>query len=82
MKPIMISLAAAVALAGAAFAQGDASAIDANGDGMMSMEEMQAAYPDLTEETFNAIDANGDGSIDADELSAAIEAGTLPASDG
>ena len=42
---------------------------------------MQAAFPDLTEETFTAIDANGDGMIDPDELKAAQEAGVLP-SDG
>ena len=56
-----------------------AEVTDMDGDGMYSMEELQAAYPDLTEETFAQIDANADGMVDADELAAAETAGTLVA---
>ena len=51
---------------------------DVDGDGMVSMEEFTAAYPDLTEETFAIADTNADGALDADEIAAAAEAGILP----
>ncbi|MEZ5715651.1 MAG: EF-hand domain-containing protein [Paracoccaceae bacterium] len=50
---------------------------DSDGNGTYSMEEMAAAYPDLTEEQFAQIDANADGEVDADELAAAVAAGTI-----
>lgn len=65
------------ALATAAFA--DMSSVDANADGMVSMEEAQAAYPEMTAEQFSEIDSNGDGAIDDSEMTAAIDAGLLPA---
>jgi len=40
-----------------------AAEMDTNGDGMLSVEEVQAAYPDVTGGTFIAIDANGDGRL-------------------
>jgi hypothetical protein len=46
---------------------------DTDGDGSYSMEEMIAAYPDLTEEQFADIDSNEDGVIDPAELEEAIE---------
>ena len=52
---------------------------DVDGDGMVTMEEFAAAYPDLTEDVFTAADANADGMLDADEIAAATEAGVLPA---
>jgi len=76
MKKILIAAAAAslAGLAGAAVAQ---EVTDADGNGTFSMEELMAAYPNLTAETFATIDANGDGAVDQDELKAAQEAGTL-----
>lgn len=56
--------------------------LDSSGDGMVSMDEVMAVYPDVAAETFNAADTNADGMLDADELAAAQEAGLLPASDG
>lgn len=73
MKKVILAIAA-LGFAGAAIAQDVA---DTDGDGVYSMDEMMATYPDLTEEVFTMVDANGDGSIDADELAAAQEAGTL-----
>lgn len=75
MKKIVLALAT-LGFTGPALAQ-DMTVEDANGDGVYSMEELQAAYPDLTEDQFKLIDANADGSVDADELAAAQEAGTL-----
>ena len=57
-------------------------AIDTNGDGMYSIVEMQAAFPELTDETFIAIDANADGLIDMEEMALAVEAEVLPMTDG
>lgn len=51
---------------------------DVDGDGMVTMEEFAAAYPDLTEDTFVMADTNADGALDADEIAAAAEAGILP----
>ena len=52
---------------------------DTDGDGVYSMEELKAAYPEITEDVFNEADQNGDGMIDAEELAAAEAAGLLTA---
>ena len=63
------------ATATAAFAEVE----DTDGNGTYSIEEIQAAYPDVTEDTFAIVDVNGDGAVDADELAAAENAGLLKA---
>lgn len=55
---------------------------DADGDGVVTMEEAKAILPTLSDAEFTAMDANGDGVLDADELTAAQEAGQLPAQQG
>ena len=52
---------------------------DTDGNGTYSMEELKAAYPDVTEDTFAIVDVNGDGAVDSDELAAAENAGLLKA---
>jgi len=52
--------------------------LDANGDGMLSVSEVQAAYPDISAETFSEVDTNGDGALDDSELIAGQEQGLLP----
>lgn len=52
--------------------------IDANEDGFLSLAEIQAVYPDVTETDFTEADANGDGLLDEEELAAAREAGLIP----
>ncbi|SLN09756.1 EF hand [Roseovarius gaetbuli] len=67
------------ALANAAIAMGEAMAeLDANGDGMLSVSEVQAAYPDISAETFSEVDTNSDGALDEAELIAGQEQGLLP----
>ncbi len=67
------------ALANSAIAMGEAVAeLDANGDGMLSVSEVQAAYPDISAETFSAVDTNSDGALDGAELTAGQEQGLLP----
>ncbi len=80
MKTLALTLALGLTTTGMALAQG-LSDMDADGTGNLSLPELQAVSPALTEEGFTAIDANGDGAVDEAELAAAVEAGTLK-SDG
>lgn len=76
MNTKAFAFAALVAIPGAAFAQ---DAADADGDGMITMEELTAAYPDVaTEDLFTTLDVDGSGALDATELAAAQESGLLP----
>jgi len=79
MKRFIPALTMATALLAApAFAQVAASDIpDVDGNGLWSLEELQAAYPEMTEETFALIDTSGDGQVDLAEYDAAIAAGLL-----
>ncbi|MCV3272371.1 hypothetical protein MUB52_13115 [Roseobacter sp. WL0113] len=60
----------------AAFAQ---LAADANGDGVLTIDEVQAVYPDISAESFTTMDLNADGALDEAEVQAAQEAGLMPA---
>ena len=77
MKKFVLALGAMAAVASAANAQ--TVVTDTEGNGTYSIEEMTAAYPDMTPELFAEIDANADGAVDADELAAAQEAGKVAA---
>ncbi|MBB5517594.1 EF-hand domain-containing protein [Amphiplicatus metriothermophilus] len=58
-------------LAGAAHAQGtDFPALDRDGSGGLSLQEVQAAIPDATEEDFAKYDADGSGELSEAEFSA------------
>lgn len=62
-----------------AYAMGAGAAdLDANGDGLLSVTEVQAVYPDVTAEQFSAMDLNADGALDDAEVQAATEAGVMP----
>jgi hypothetical protein len=52
---------------------------DTDGNGVYSIEEMTAAYPDMDAALFGQIDVDGSGAIDADELQAAREGGLISA---
>lgn len=75
------TFALALSLPVMAFA-GEFSAMDADGDGYVTMSEFQQVIPDATAETFTTADANSDGALSAEEVAAAVDAGVLPASDG
>jgi hypothetical protein len=45
----------------------DFVALDTNADGMLSLEEAQVAWPDLTQEEFTAADIDHNGSLSEDE---------------
>ena len=70
-----------IAVPGAALAA-DYVAADGNGDGMLSLEEVQAILPEISTDTFIAVDADGDGLLNQDELAVAQTEGLMPASDG
>ncbi|QGX98122.1 EF-hand domain-containing protein [Roseovarius faecimaris] len=60
-----------------------ASEIDTNGDGMMTIDEVQAVFPDVSAEAFAEADTNDDGALDDAEMVAGQEQGLLPvAADG
>jgi hypothetical protein len=79
MTKFITTILGAAALATSAFAAGGVTSLDANGDGLVSVDELQTAHPDVTAEQFSQIDGNGDGAVDDAELSAAQDAGLLPA---
>ena len=74
MRLFGITIACAM-LAGAVWAQ--TMVEDTDGDGVYSMDEMRAAYPDVSDDVLVQIDVNEDGAIDDDELAAAIAVGVL-----
>lgn len=77
MKTIVFQAATIIALTATAVSA--QSAMDTDGDGLLSYNELLAAHPEMTEESFVSIDTNADGAVDADELQAGVEAGLLPA---
>lgn len=58
-----------------------AAEVDANGDGMLTIDEVQAVFPDISMDTFNAMDINADGALDTEEVASAQEAGIMPLTD-
>lgn len=56
-----------------------ASEVDANGDGLMTIDEVQAVFPDVTADAFAEADANDDGALDDAEMVAGQEQGLIPA---
>ncbi|KIC43874.1 hypothetical protein RA28_17825 [Ruegeria sp. ANG-S4] len=59
-----------------------AQSMDADGDGVLTLEEVQAVAPTVDSETFTVMDTNGDGTLDQDEVQVAQDAGVLPPSNG
>lgn len=76
MNSLRISgLVAAITLGSIATAQDMPE--DTDGDGVYSMAELKAAFPDLSEEGFVSIDANGDGVVDGAELAEGMASGAF-----
>ncbi|SHJ23311.1 EF hand [Shimia gijangensis] len=55
-----------------------AADLDANGDGVMTIEEVQVMFPDVTAEAFSAMDTDSDGVLSTDEVLAGQDAGLMP----
>lgn len=75
MKTILLSATMIAGLAAAAWA---ATEVDANGDGVLTLDEVNAAFPDIQADAFSTMDVNADGVLDSTEVAAAQEAGLLP----
>lgn len=80
-KIASLTFVAALAIPALAAAQ-VASELDVNGDGVLTIDEVQASYPEMSTDSFSAIDLNADGALDAEEVAAAQEAGLMPANKG
>jgi hypothetical protein len=65
--------------AGGAFAatEADWANVDTDGDGQVSLQDMQAVYPDTTPEIFRDYDANKNGSLDREEFLLSMPASEL-----
>ncbi len=77
MKPQTLVAISALVFGLPALATAQSSA-DANGDGVLTIEEVQAVLPDVDADGFSAMDTNGDGALDEAEIAVAQEAGLLP----
>lgn len=79
-KYMLTTLATLLGLSGATLAMSAAATeIDADGDGILSIAEVQAVYPEVTAAQFSEMDLNADGALDDAEVQAAQAAGTMPA---
>ncbi|WP_193555880.1 EF-hand domain-containing protein [Marimonas lutisalis] len=76
MKTIYPTIAALTVILTPALAM-SATEVDANGDGMLTIEEVQAVYPEVTADSFSAMDTSGDGALDDEEVKAAQAAGLM-----
>lgn len=65
--------------AGAAFANTGTLPVveDLDASGNFSLTELQAVWPELTDQGFAAIDANADGAVDQAELQTAFDNGVV-----
>lgn len=76
-RPVIgAGLAAGALLAAVLMAEG--APIDGDGDGIVTLAELQAVMPEIPEEVFVAMDADGSGGLDEIEVARAVEMGLLP----
>ena len=71
------ALLASTLIAAPAFADSIPVEMDADGNGSLSLSEMQVAFPTMSAEVFGLIDVNSDGEADDAEVTAAVDAGYL-----
>ena len=77
-KYATLTVLAALTFPALATAQ-SAAEMDTNGDGVLTIDEVQATYPEITSDMFAAMDLNAYGALDGNEVVAAQEAGLMPA---
>ncbi|MDK3072490.1 hypothetical protein QO034_05135 [Sedimentitalea sp. JM2-8] len=77
MLPKTLTFLSSIGLALPALAMA-ATELDTNGDGLLTLDEVQVVLPDTTAESFTAMDANSDGALDVEEVGMAQDAGLLP----
>ncbi|HEU00255.1 hypothetical protein LCGC14_1907440 [marine sediment metagenome] len=76
MKKTAFAIAATVSALGFATAA-LAHEMDTDEDGLYSLTELRAEYPDLTDVDYAGLDTNSDGAVDGEELAAAQADGRL-----
>ncbi len=76
------SFVVVMAFSAPSLALADVGPLDTNADGVLTIDEVQAVYPDITVDSFSAMDVNADGTLDLDEVAAAQEAGMMPPTQG
>lgn len=76
MSKTLIAFALTLGLSVVA-AQAQTTVSDTDGNGVFSIEELTAAYPDMNAGLFGQMDVDGSGAVDADELQAAREGGLI-----
>ena len=64
---LLIASLAALGFAGAA-AAAEFSEVDADANGLASLEEIQAIAPDVTQADFDSYDSDADGALNEDEF--------------
>lgn len=65
----LLAIVTAAGLAAPAFAQmADFATVDADQSGTVTLEELQVAMPDVTQEQFTAADADGSGDLSQEEF--------------
>ncbi|MEL7012692.1 MAG: EF-hand domain-containing protein [Pseudomonadota bacterium] len=77
MTILKVTGLAAVLLVPTALMAGE-QALDADGDGAVTMSEFNNAMPEAGVSVFAEIDADANGVLDAEELALAIDSGVLP----
>ncbi|RFP89413.1 EF-hand domain-containing protein [Rhodobacteraceae bacterium 63075] len=55
--------------------------VDADGNGVLSFDEVRAVWPDITPEVFAVMDSDADGVLTDEEVEAAQDAGMLQLSE-
>ncbi|WP_317054866.1 EF-hand domain-containing protein [Roseovarius rhodophyticola] len=73
-----VSTGALLAMLTATSAFALSAEIDTDGDGMASLTEIQAFYPEVTEELFGEMDTDGDGYVNDEEFLVAVGAELIP----
>ncbi len=66
-KTLLITAAAALGVAGGALAA-EFSEVDTDSNGQLSLEEVQAVAPNVTEDEFSSYDGNADGALNENEF--------------
>ena len=76
MSRVSVGALLAVLMATSALAM--PAEIDTDGDGVASLAEIQAFYPEVSDELFVEIDVDGDGYVNDEEFLAAVGAELIP----
>lgn len=75
-KTLTLTLILFATLAGPGAAQ---DSVDINGDGVLTLFEIQAVWPEVSTDGFMFLDRDGDGLLDPEEFEAARQGGHLAA---